>query len=495
MGYINLGTRNKSTMWTYASAYSFKNSTLPKTKYAITELLEVGEGLPNQHCHHTDDIEVFKKLFVEELSSGLYTKDFFKQIRHSYQDKLKDLEKIVSSNFAKDNNKKLADKFMRAFACVADSHKAMLFGLYTMYLDNYYTNQLTQILSPDEQNPTNIAELKAFLLMTTKTSFVQQEEDILFEIIQAFHQSDASKTKLAFTNFLKQPDIKTKLDHLVRDFGWFHMEYIHNPHTLEDYEHDLWTRANESDTTKLQHPSLIREEIKNKQKQFFADHPDKDFKQLTVAFQELAYILDDTKVVTVKGIFLIRPMLKEIATRLSISLDDLLYLAPPDITKFLKEDKPADPKLIAERKKFRVVYLHNDTIKVFEGSKARALAKKLLPKESEEVTTEVKGVTAYPGKVTGKVTLISSVKDRPKFTKGDVLVTHDGTAELTYFLQGASAIVTNEGGIICHAAIVAREMKTPCLVGTKSATKVFKDGDTIEVDATNSIAKIIKRKE
>lgn len=488
MGYINLGTRNKSTMWTYASAFSFKNSKLPKTKYTITELLEVGEGLPNQHCHHTDDIDVFKKLFVKELSSGLYTKDFFKQVHHSYQDKLKDLEKIMSSNFTEDSNAKLADKFLRAFACVADSHKAMLFGLYTMYLDDYYTEQLTNILSSDEQSLTHIAKFKSFLLMTTRTSFVQQEEDILFDIVQAFHQSDASKTKQSFLNFLQKPDIKTKLDQLVQDFGWFHMEYIHDPHTLEDYKSDLWARASDSDTTDIQHPSKIREETKSKQKQFFTTHPDKNFKQLTFALQELAYILDDTKVVTVKGIFMIRPMLEEIADRLDASLYDLLYLAPPDIAKFLKEDKPADPKLIAERKKFRVVHLHKNTIKVCEGSKARAIAKKLLPKESTEVSTEVKGVTAYPGKVTGKVTLISSVKDKPKFTKGDILVTHDGTAELTYFLQGASAIVTNEGGIICHAAIVAREMKTPCLVGTKTATKVFKDGDIIVVDANKGIA-------
>jgi len=54
------------------------------------------------------------------------------------------------------------------------------------------------------------------------------------------------------------------------------------------------------------------------------------------------------------------------------------------------------------------------------------------------------------------------------------------------------AIVTNEGGILCHAAIIAREFKKPCIVGTKIATQVLHDGDLVEVDANKGIVKIIK---
>jgi pyruvate,water dikinase len=50
-------------------------------------------------------------------------------------------------------------------------------------------------------------------------------------------------------------------------------------------------------------------------------------------------------------------------------------------------------------------------------------------------------------------------------------------------LKKVSAIITDEGGITCHAAIVSRELKIPCIVGTKIATKVLKDGDVVEVDA------------
>jgi pyruvate,water dikinase len=59
-------------------------------------------------------------------------------------------------------------------------------------------------------------------------------------------------------------------------------------------------------------------------------------------------------------------------------------------------------------------------------------------------------------------------------------------------MERARAFVTDEGGITCHAGIVARELKKPCIIGTKIATQVLKDGDMVEVDADNGIIKIIK---
>ena len=60
-------------------------------------------------------------------------------------------------------------------------------------------------------------------------------------------------------------------------------------------------------------------------------------------------------------------------------------------------------------------------------------------------------------------------------------------------LTRCGAIVTNEGGLTCHAAIIARELKKPCVIGTKIATKVLKDGDLVEVDANKGIVNIVKR--
>lgn len=82
--------------------------------------------------------------------------------------------------------------------------------------------------------------------------------------------------------------------------------------------------------------------------------------------------------------------------------------------------------------------------------------------------------------------------DFSKIKVGDVLVTSMTTPNMVPIMQKAAAFVTDEGGITCHAAIVAREMKKPCVIGTKIATKIFKDGDVVEVDATAGIVKKIQ---
>ena len=76
-----------------------------------------------------------------------------------------------------------------------------------------------------------------------------------------------------------------------------------------------------------------------------------------------------------------------------------------------------------------------------------------------------------------------------KFKKGDVLVTRMTRPEFLPLVKKTSAIITDGGGVLCHAAIIARELKIPCIVGTKIATQILKDGDLVEVDANRGVIK------
>jgi len=110
-----------------------------------------------------------------------------------------------------------------------------------------------------------------------------------------------------------------------------------------------------------------------------------------------------------------------------------------------------------------------------------------------ETIEEIKGSTSCVGKVKGAAKLIFGPSDFNKFKKEDILVAPMTQANFMPIISRASAIVTDEGGITCHAAIVSRELKIPCIIGTKIATQVLKDGDLVEVDANKGIVKILKR--
>ena len=111
----------------------------------------------------------------------------------------------------------------------------------------------------------------------------------------------------------------------------------------------------------------------------------------------------------------------------------------------------------------------------------------------DKKTSSIKGTTAHPGKIKGKVKVVYTAKDLNKIERGDILVSPMTRPEFILAMKKASAFITDEGGITCHAAIVSREMGKPCIIGTKNATDILKDEDLIEVDANQGIVKILKK--
>ena len=105
----------------------------------------------------------------------------------------------------------------------------------------------------------------------------------------------------------------------------------------------------------------------------------------------------------------------------------------------------------------------------------------------EEGKIILRGETASAGVYSGPVKLVKSISELNKVQKGDVLVTKMTTPDMVPAMQKAGAIVTDEGGMTCHAAIVSREMGTPCIVGTEHATEILKDGEIITVHASRGI--------
>jgi phosphohistidine swiveling domain-containing protein len=169
---------------------------------------------------------------------------------------------------------------------------------------------------------------------------------------------------------------------------------------------------------------------------------------------------------------------------------EIKFLMPEEIfggKKIKKEE--------IEKRKSGYVYYKK---KIYTGKAIERLIKEKNIKFDDEVELKnqkdiLKGQIAYIGKVKGNVKIVSTIKDISKVNKGDVLVSSMTLPKYILAMKKAVAFLTDEGGIGCHAAILSREMKKPCIIGTKIATKVLKDGDLVEVDANNGIVKILKK--
>ena len=106
--------------------------------------------------------------------------------------------------------------------------------------------------------------------------------------------------------------------------------------------------------------------------------------------------------------------------------------------------------------------------------------------------SEIKGNIAFKGIAKGVVRIVFDPLNVKEFNEGDILVTGMTRPEFLPLMKKAGAFVTDAGGLLSHAAIVARELKKPCILATEIATKILKDGDFVEVDADKGIVKILK---
>ncbi len=165
---------------------------------------------------------------------------------------------------------------------------------------------------------------------------------------------------------------------------------------------------------------------------------------------------------------------------------DYAYCTTGEVKNIFEKQK--DVEEISKRKNGCLWYFDEREKAVFlYDSKIREALN--IAEEKIKLQTEVHGKCAFPGVVQGKVCIINAVDDMKKFQEGNVIVSINTNPTLMPVLERCRAIVTDEGGLICHAAIIARELKKPCIIGTKIATKVLKDGDLVEVDAEKGIVR------
>lgn len=117
----------------------------------------------------------------------------------------------------------------------------------------------------------------------------------------------------------------------------------------------------------------------------------------------------------------------------------------------------------------------------------------LLPKPSP-ARKSLDGQPVFNGLVKGVVRIIKVKDDLSRLRKGEIIVTANTYPDFLPGMERAGAVVTDEGGMLSHAAITCREMKIPCIVGTKFATQLFIENDEVVVDANQGIITLIKRK-
>ena len=280
-----------------------------------------------------------------------------------------------------------------------------------------------------------------------------------------------------------------------KDFFWIHNNYV------DAYVLDILYFNQELDKLLSLSTDVVKLMNDIEQTPMVHKAKKKEYESLVAQDKELSFLLrvsedftkwqDDRKKATLWTMHYGSLLLSEISKRTGLSLELLKYMSPREVSTIF-QDKPNELQL-QKRKKNGVFYWDKEGHEVLVGKDADEVRDAILKVKDFSDIDDFRGLTACLGKAVGTVRVVKSAKDMGKVGEGEILVAVMTRPDYIPAMKKAAAIVTDEGCVTSHAAIVARELGKPCIIGTKIATKVLKDGDKVEVNANHGWVKILKK--
>ncbi len=208
--------------------------------------------------------------------------------------------------------------------------------------------------------------------------------------------------------------------------------------------------------------------------------------------QRLVFIKDFRKFALYHAMYCYEPLFIEVGRRLGLTINQMWAMSTWEIPDALLKGK-YDTDELNERLKLAVAYVDRTKYVIYTGQEVKQFLKKVtMEKQSQKKARELRGTPACSGHVTGRVKIINVPSQMKKMKSGDIMVAHNTNPNLVPAMKKAAALVSEAGGLTCHTAIVARELRIPSVVGVPGADKVLKDGDKVEVDAGKGIIRKVK---
>jgi len=336
-------------------------------------------------------------------------------------------------------------------------------------------------------------------LLRQEVGRLDKESDFtkIFSIATApTHQSFINKAEMDLLKIaMTDPTNIKKIDQYQKKYFWSKNNYTDSKViTVKDIKREIlvWKKSGVNLRRKFNQLKNTLTINRNNKRALFKKYK---FSKLLLTLLKISddftWWQDERKKATYLNIYLGSSILNEIARRKKVDRELTKYLLLNEVESFFKNNKPNVAELKLRQRKTAIIVSREGSY-VVSGDEADQIKKMMFINKKEDKVKDIRGLSASVGRVIGPVKIIGSVKEINKVQKGDILVAVMTRPDYIAGIKKAAAIVTNEGGITCHAAIVARELGIPCIIATKIATEVLKDGDVVEVNANHGVVKVIR---
>lgn len=341
------------------------------------------------------------------------------------------------------------------------------------------TEQLMQKLRavvPEEK----INEVFSILTTPTKKSYLLEEE--LGRLTIA--------TEIAEGKSLKE--MQEKIVAHTKKWNWKEYMFEGTPLTEKDFIVQILQDIQKNPRKQLEEIRAKQEQNRKMQAAIIQEYNlSKELQEFFEAAQEIVYVKYFRKGIFAESYYCVEFLLQAIAQRLGLSLDDVRAMIDYEVCTALEEGLGnKEREEIQQRQHAAGLVSDKGRTHIIAAEHLKPIIQKNVVKE--EYQNELRGQVACTGTVSGKVCIINDEKELRKMQEDNILVSIMTNPNMFPAMKIAKGIITDVGGLSCHAAIVARELQIPCIVGTKNATKVLKDGMLVELDSETGTVKIIK---
>ena len=339
-------------------------------------------------------------------------------------------------------------------------------------------------------------------------SFAEEEEKDLLVIYKNIYRNDKLKEKIKKYDACevvelirkKYPSISKKLKTHTNKYAWVYYVFQGPAYTETDFMDAIkdFISRGINPTREIEKKIEGREKTEERREKYLEKlNPDVYMREMLNFVSYVIWSKPRRKDFQSKSYWHAEKLLREIGLRLELSLNQVRATPFEMLEAALLGKRKVDLRKVHNIEEKHILFpTVSFNTRLILGSKADEFAKKNVKKEIVKKTSQrvFKGDIACEGeKVRGQVKIINKPQDMGKMNYGDILVSITTTPSIVPAMKKAAAIVTDEGGLTCHAAITSREMGTPCVIGTKIASELLKDGEVLEVDAKRGIVKKITK--
>lgn len=446
------------------------------------------------------DMERLRNLFIEKVMKRRAFLDEWKLLWKQLLVKLVRLYKRCDIDLTKLSDDKLLELYKRFYSAYIEQYGVAI-GIqdaFSMHADRFLIPALRKaLIERGREKDCN----KAIQILTTPThrSFVTQEYTERLHIIKKikgnkrlFEAFSRGKSE-ALAQLSRVYSLRTVLENHSKRWFWIENNYAKQKVLGVDYFIEKICGEISLGRDPQQELLRIDRMLKNSvivKKRLLAELSfDKKIKVLLHITDVFGYMQDERKKHVLIANSYQRRFFEEIGRRVGLSPQEMEYTIIHEMDDVLIRRR-FDRKTLASRRKHCVCIQTPEGYEILDGPVVQELFDTLFAPKTD--VSVLHGLCASQGKARGVVKVVRKVHDLANVQKGDILVASMTRPEMVVAMEKAAAIVTDEGGITSHAAIVSRELGVPCVIGTKNATSVLKTGDLVEVDATKGVVKKVK---